>query len=316
MLPKVFIDGEAGTTGLQIADRLRQRDDLELISIDPAKRKDNNERAKMMNAADAVILCLPDDASRLAVSLVENPNTVIIDASTAFRTTGGWIYGFPELDKGARRKAIQATTRISNPGCYPTGFIAMVRPLVMAGLLPTDYPITVNAVSGYSGGGKSMIAEFEDSNSENATADNYRIYALSQTHKHPPEMREYGRLSRLPMFMPAVGRFAQGMIVEIPLPLWSLPNRPTRAALHDVLSQAYQDETFVRVPTLEHCAALKALEPEGCNGTNRLELYVFGSEDQARLVARLDNLGKGASGAAVQNLNLALGLDETAGLIS
>ncbi|MEQ9435371.1 N-acetyl-gamma-glutamyl-phosphate reductase [Hyphomonas sp.] len=313
MLPKVFIDGEAGTTGLQIADRLRQRSDIDLISIDPANRKDIDARARMMNMADAVILCLPDDAARLGVSLVTSKNTIIIDASTAHRTASGWTYGFPEMDKG-QRAAIRASTRISNPGCYPTGVIALVRPLVMRGLLPPAHPVTVNAVSGYTGGGNAMIAEFENADAPNYTSDTYRIYALGQKHKHPPEMMRHGRLAILPMFTPAVGRFAQGMIVEVPLPLWALPRKPRRADLHAALSDAYNGERFVRVVPLAESERLTGLEPEGCNGTNRLELYVFGSDDQARLVARLDNLGKGASGAAVQNLNIALGLDEWAGL--
>ncbi len=313
MLPKVFIDGEAGTTGLQIADRLRQRSDLDVISINPALRKDIDERARLMNMADAVILCLPDDAARLGVSLVTNKNTIIIDASTAHRTAPGWTYGFPEMDK-AQRAAIQASTRISNPGCYPTGVIALVRPLVARGLLPASHPLTVSAVSGYSGGGNAMIAEFENTDAANHTADNYRIYGLSQKHKHPPEMMRHCRLANLPLFMPAVGRFAQGMIIEVPLALWALPGTPKRAALHDAITHAYEGERFVRVVPLADSDSLTGLEPEGCNGTNRLELYVFGSDDQVRLVARLDNLGKGASGAAVQNLNIALGLNEWTGL--
>ncbi|MBY9067987.1 N-acetyl-gamma-glutamyl-phosphate reductase [Hyphomonas sp. WL0036] len=311
MLPKVFIDGEAGTTGLQIADRLKGRRDLELISIDPDKRKDVDARAAMINKADAVILCLPDDASRLAVSLVTNPNTVVIDASTAHRTSSGWIYGFAEMDK-AQRASIAAATRISNPGCYPTGFIALVRPLVVAGIIPADWPVTVNAVSGYSGGGKPMIAEFE----ERQTEDNFRIYALGQQHKHPPEMKKFTGLSHTPMFTPAVGRYAQGMIVEVPLPLWALPSKAKRKDVHKVLTAAYANERFIKVATLAEADAIKSLDAEGCNDTNRLEIYVFGTDEQARLVARLDNLGKGASGAAVQNLNIALGLDEGAGLVA
>ncbi|WP_370171984.1 MULTISPECIES: N-acetyl-gamma-glutamyl-phosphate reductase [Hyphomonas] len=313
MLPKVFIDGEAGTTGLQIAERLRARNDIELVSIDPAKRKDNDERARLMNESDAVILCLPDDAARLAVSLVTNPNTVIIDASTAHRVASGWTYGFAEMDKG-QRAAIQASRRISNPGCYPTGVIALVRPLVSAGLLPASWPVVVSAVSGYSGGGKAMIAEFEDAQSEDYTEDNHRIYALGQAHKHPPEMKKFSKLANKPVFMPSVGRYAQGMIVEIGLPLWALPGKPTRAQIHSALAAAYAGERFVDVPAIADCDALKGVEPEACNGTNRIDLFVFGSDEEARLVARFDNLGKGASGAAVQNLNIALGLDEDAGL--
>lgn len=309
MNPKVFIDGEAGTTGLQIAGRLKGRADLDVISIDPEKRKDTAERARLINQADVVILCLPDDAARLSASLVENPNTVIIDASTAHRTAAGWVYGFAEMGRG-HRAAISAAKRISNPGCYPTGFIALVRPLVLAGIVPASWPVTVNAVSGYSGGGNPMIAEFE----QGGTADNYRIYGLGQSHKHPPEMKKYAGLTQLPMFTPAVGRFAQGMIVEVPLALWALPGQPKRKDVHGVLTAAYAGERFVKVASLAEGDALKSLDAEGCNGTNRLEIYVFGTDDQARLVARLDNLGKGASGAAVQNMNIALGLDEGAGL--
>ena len=313
MMPRVFIDGEAGTTGLQIAERLYQRSDLELVSIDPAKRKDTETRGRLMNSADVVILCLPDDAARLAVSLVENPNTIIIDASSAHRTAAGWTYGFPEMDAG-QRAALRAARRISNPGCYPTGFTALMRPLVAAGLVPDTWPVSVSAVSGYSGGGKSMIAAFETEGQDVSTTDNYRIYALTQKHKHLPEMKQYTSLAHAPVFMPSVGRFAQGMLVEVPMPLWALPRAVTRADIHEALSHAYADEQCVRVPSLGDVDALTQLEPEACNGTNRLELFVFGSDEEVRLVARLDNLGKGASGAAVQNLNIALGIDELTGL--
>jgi N-acetyl-gamma-glutamyl-phosphate reductase len=313
MPPSVFIDGEAGTTGLQIRERLEGRRDIELISIDPAKRKDANERKRLLNGADAVILCLPDDAAREAVSLIENDAVKVIDASTAHRVAPGWAYGFPEMAKDQRAK-IAAARRISNPGCYPTGFIALVRPLVEAGLLPRDWPLTVNAVSGYSGGGKAMIAEFEDETSENYTHAPYRIYAMAQKHKHVPEMQTHTGLTRAPIFQPSVGRYYKGMIVEVPLPLSALPRTPRLADVQQALAAYYEGERFVAVVSLEEAAALKTLEPEEVNGTNRMKLFVFGHDDEARLVALLDNLGKGASGAAVQNLNIALGLEEAAGL--
>src|SRR6185312_3029753 len=315
MAPKIFIDGEAGTTGLQILQRLAGRTDIEVISIDPARRKQASARKEIINRAEMVILCLPDDAAREAVSFIENDTTRVIDASTSYRTAEGWTSGFPEMTR-TQRDAIRSARRVSNPGCYPTGFIGLVRPLTDAGILPANWPVSVNAVSGYSGGGRKMIEEFEDQASASFTKVPYRIYGLTLAHKHVAEMTAHGGLQHAPIFEPSVGRYAQGMIVEVPLPLYALPSAPKLGDLHAALAKAYEGERFVEVASLKEAASLTTLAPESLNGTNRMKLYVFGSDtlQQARLVALLDNLGKGASGAAVQNLNLMLGFDEAAGL--
>jgi N-acetyl-gamma-glutamyl-phosphate reductase len=312
---KVFIDGEAGTTGLQIHARLSGRRDLQLVSIDPARRKDAGARAELLNDVDLAILCLPDEAAREAVALIENPDVKVIDPSTAHRVSPGWVFGFPEMEPG-QRAAIEASKRVSNPGCYSTGAIALLRPLVRGGLLPADWPVTVNAVSGYSGGGRPMIAEFEDKTAADYTEVPYRLYATGLEHKHVPEMQARIGLTRRPLFTPAVGRYAQGMIVEVPLQLGALPGRPTARDVQEALATAYAGERFVEVASTGEAAAIKTLGPEGLNGTNRMRLYVFAAEahGQARLVALLDNLGKGAAGAAVQSMNLMLGLAEDAGL--
>ncbi len=321
----VFIDGEAGTTGLQIRQRLEHRRDLNLVSIDHDKRKDPAARRQMLNESEAVILCLPDEAAKEAVAMISNPKVVVIDASTAHRVAPGWAYGFPEMADG-HRAVIRVSKRIANPGCYPTGFIALMAPLVRAGIVPADFPVTVNAVSGYSGGGKGLIEEFHLAPPE-TTHDAYRAYGLALAHKHVPEMTKYAGLAHAPVFAPSVGRYAQGMLVEVPLQLWALPAAPTGAKLRETLAQAYAGERFVDVAGEDETARLqkaragaggyvRELDPEALNGTNRLRLFVFANDGakQARLVAQLDNLGKGASGAAVQNLNLALGLEEGAGL--
>lgn len=309
MTHTIFIDGEAGTTGLEIRERLEARSDLELILLGD-RRRDVEARREALNAADAVVLCLPDEAAKEAVSMIENPKVRVIDASTAFRVDPDWTYGFAEMAPDQREK-IAASTRVSNPGCYPTGFIGLVRPLVAAGIIPAGWPVTVNAVSGYSGGGKAMIAEFEG-----GEAEAYRAYGLTLKHKHVPEMTLHTGLERKVLFAPAVGAYRQGMLVEVPLHLSALPGSPSVEVVHGALVQAYAGQTFVEVAELEATEALTGIDPEGLNGTNRMRLHVFGDRggEQARLVALLDNLGKGASGAAVQNLNLMLGLDEGTGL--
>ena len=312
---KIFIDGAAGTTGLEIRERLAGRAGLSLITLSDAERKDAAARKGALNAADLVILCLPDEAAREAVALIDNPAVRVIDASTAHRVAEGWTYGFAELEPDGYRK-IAAAKRVSNPGCWPTGFLALVRPLVRAGLLPADFPLTVNGVTGYSGGGKSMIAEFEDKTNEAYVETVSRLYGLNLAHKHIPEMQQHAGLSHPPLFQPMVGRFYRGMLVEVPLQLWALPAKPTARDLHAALVKAYPERPLVKVASLEDAAAVKTLDAEILASSNGLTLYVFANDKtrQARLVAAFDNLGKGAGGAAVQNLNIMLGFPETTGL--
>jgi N-acetyl-gamma-glutamyl-phosphate reductase len=316
MAAKVFIDGAAGTTGLEIRERLAGRRDVELVVLDEQRRKDANARRDALNSTDVVILCLPDDAAREAVSLIENPAVRVIDPSTAHRVSAGWVFGFPELEKN-RRAELRAAKRVTNPGCYPTGFLAIARPLVRAGIVPADWPMLCNAVSGYSGGGRSMIAEFEDKNAANYTQEVVRTYALALEHKHVEEMRVHAGLTHRPLFAPTVGRFYRGMLVEVPLQLWSLPGNPSVASVHAALADAYSGEALIDVASLQESAAKKTLDAEDMKDSNRLKLYVFGNEKQrqARVVATLDNLGKGAAGACVQNLNVMMGWPETTGLI-
>ncbi len=316
MTAKIFIDGAAGTTGLEIHERLAGRAELSLIQLGDAERKDADARAEALNAADVVILCLPDDAARQAVSLITNNAVRVIDASTAHRVAPGWAYGFAEMEPGQRAK-IAGASRVANPGCYPTGFLALVRPLVLAGIVPRDFALSVNAVSGYSGGGKAMIAEFEDKTASAYTDTVTRTYALNLAHKHVAEMTVHAGLDHAPIFAPSVGRFYRGMMVDVPLPLWALPQKTTPAQIHAVLSEAFAGQTLVEVASPEEIACLKSLDAEALSNTNAMKLYVFGNEsaEQVRLVALLDNLGKGAGGAAVQNLNIMLDLPETTGLI-
>ncbi|UZW53868.1 N-acetyl-gamma-glutamyl-phosphate reductase [Sphingobium sp. JS3065] len=311
-MTQIFIDGGVGTTGLEINERLAGRPELSIITLDGDKRKDAAARRDALNAADIVILCLPDDAAREAVALIDNDRTRVIDASTAHRVADGWTYGFAELEPGHREKLANARF-VANPGCWPTGFLALVRPLVLAGLLPADWPVTVSGASGYSGGGKAMIAEYEGADGAPSA---FRPYGLGLAHKHGPEMLRYSGLRHPPLFAPAVADTYRGMIVEVPLQLRAMPGAPSVADVHGALAAAYAGSPIVSVERLEDSAAMTQVRLEHVGATDRLALFVFGNEatGQARLVAALDNLGKGAAGAAVQNLNILAGLPETSGL--
>jgi N-acetyl-gamma-glutamyl-phosphate reductase len=309
--PSIFIDGEAGTTGLQIRDRLKGRTDLELVSIDPARRKDASARKELLNSVDVAILCLPDDAAIEAVSLIEaGSKTRVIDASTAFRTNPGWAYGFPELDHHQATRIANAS-RVANPGCWPQGFIALIKPLVMAGLLSKDVGLSYGGISGYSGGGKKMIEDYE---AKGQRASHFMPYGLTFNHKHLPEMKYYAGLNRDVIFQPVVGNFAQGMLTSVPLHLNLLKGGANAALIQQALETYYHGQRFVSVAPLAGLERAPELDPQVLNNTNNMRLHVFANEarGQAVLMSIYDNLGKGASGAAVQNLNLMIGADEAA----
>jgi N-acetyl-gamma-glutamyl-phosphate reductase len=313
MAYKVFVDGQEGTTGLRIHEYLAARSDVEVLKIDADKRKDAAERARLLNAADVAFLCLPDVASREAAFMVNNSNTCLIDASTAHRTAPGWAFGLPELDRGQRAK-IRVAKRIANPGCHASAFILAVRPLVDAGLLGREALISATSITGYSGGGKSMIAQYETASEPKLTSP--RPYALGLQHKHLPEMMTHTGLQTAPVFMPIVGNFYKGLAVTVPLHLSQLRAGTTPAQVQQALAAHYEGERFIRVMPLRDPATLEegAFDVQACNDTNRVDLFVFGSETQILVMARLDNLGKGASGAAVQSMNVHLGLEEGLGL--
>ena len=308
---KVYIDGQAGTTGLQIFDRIGARDDIELLRIDDALRHDVDERRRLLNSCDVAFLCLPDDAAREAVALVENPDVRVIDASTAHRTADGWTYGFPELRAG-QREAIAASRRIANPGCHATGLISCAAPLVQAGLLPVDYPLTCFSLTGYSGGGKRMIADYE-ADGRPVALDAPGIYGLTLAHKHLPEMQKACGLSVAPVFLPVVDDYYKGMATTIMLQNRMLNGAPSAEDISACLAEHYKDQHFVRVlPFGDHGPTLYA---NMLAGTNHLAIVVCGNDEQTTVTALFDNLGKGASGAAVQNMNIVLGIDETTGLV-
>ena len=313
MTHRVFVDGQEGTTGLRIHEYLAQRADIEVLRIAPEQRRNADERARLLNAADVAFLCLPDAAAREAAALVSNPNTCLIDASTAHRTSADWVFGLPELAPGQRER-IRASKRIANPGCHASAFILLLRPLVDAGLVPADLALAATSISGYSGGGKKMIEQYEAGGDSRLNAP--RPYGLGLSHKHIPEMTAHTGLTVKPAFQPIVANFYKGLSVSVPLHLAELKAGTSLDVLQNALEQHYAGEPFIRVMPLRDPVTLADgyFDVQACNDTNRVDLFVFGSESQAMLMARLDNLGKGASGAAVQCMNVHLGLDETLGL--
>ena len=313
MTYRIFVDGQEGTTGLQIHEMLARRSDIEVLRIDPELRKNVAERARLLNAADVAFLCLPDAAAREAVALVSNPNTCVIDASSAHRTAPGWVFGLPELAPG-QREALRHAKRIANPGCHASAFILLLRPLVDAGIVSADALLSATSISGYSGSGKSMIAAYENTTDEavRGRMDSPRQYALGLAHKHIPEMVAHTGLRHAPVFMPIISRFYKGLAVSVPLHLSQLKAGTDGAAIRAALAERYADERFIRVmPISSDPTTLTEggyFDIQACNGSNRCDIFVFASASQAVLIARLDNLGKGASGAAIQNLKLMLGL--------
>lgn len=316
---KVFVDGQYGTTGLKIHERLNQRNDVELLSISQEHKKDPENRIKLMNEADIVFLCLPDQAAREALTLIMNPNTRVIDSSTAFRTNDAWTYGLPELS-ALQRGEIANAARVSVPGCHATAFVLAINPLVQRGILPRGYPTSCHSLTGYSGGGKALIEQYETGSFSDAN-DSIRHpqhYSLNLDHKHLPEMKKFTDLEFQPVFLPTVCNFYNGMIVTVPLVTRLLKNQPSLQEIHAALTNYYQGETYVRVIPLDGTKGISqyALDPTLCNGTNYSEIFVLGNDDQVLVACRLDNLGKGSSGAAIQCMNIMLGLDEGLGLIS
>jgi N-acetyl-gamma-glutamyl-phosphate reductase len=311
---KVYVDGQEGTTGLRIHEYLARRSDVELLRIAPELRKDAAERARLLNAADVAFLCLPDAASREAAAMVSNPNTCLIDASTAFRTDPAWAFGLPELAPG-QREQLRRAKRIANPGCHASAFILLLRPLVDAGLVPATLPLSATSITGYSGGGKKMIEQYQASPLEPALTSP-RPYALTLAHKHVPEMMTHTGLTARPVLLPIVANFYKGLAVSVPLHRSQLPAAATPEAVQAAFEQRYAGERFVRVAPLRDAATLESgfFDVQACNDTNRVDVFVFANETQILLMARLDNLGKGASGAAVQSMNVHLGVDEALGL--
>jgi len=300
-IPVVFIDGDQGTTGLQIHQRLQGREDLRLVTLPAEQRKDAQCRAEAINACDIAVLCLPDDAAKDAVASITNPNVRVIDASSAHRTHPDWIYGFAQISE-QHKHAIATASRVSNPGCYPTGAVGLLRPLLDAGLLPRDYPISINAVSGYSGKGRAGVDEFEGPDAAQATP--FQVYGLSLAHKHVPEIQQYSGLSDRPMFIPAYGSFRQGIVLTVALQLRLLAPDVTGARIHACLERHYAGSGYVQVLSMQDAQALGGLDPRALNGTDNLRLMVFEHAGHVLLAAVFDNLGKGAAGAAVQNLDL------------